>query len=325
MNGRTALDRLAAARPAVLGNTELIADQAEQERILLQVLASGPRPLPHGTAGEHQPGHRRRPGRSRLAVAATCTAVIATAAVLTLAAAPGNSPRHHTPATQGATVSAATLAYRTSAAVSTATRTGIFYTRTVFSHGTAGRTTMLQEWGYGNSVREESFAAGHAPVEKASMFMARGTLDQRLVDYTSRTWSQHRVGATESQSTPAEMTLVVKALLTPHATIKYTTVPGGKRIIEVTRAFPYGDSGAVQLPPVPGFTASIFTPRMSSDTPTITVWIDAASYLPVREMASGPGGNVLATQTFAWLPLTAENLTQVRSPVPVPNGFRQVR
>ena len=55
---------------------------------------------------------------------------------------------------------------------------------------------------------------------------------------------------------------------------------------------------------------------------TETVWINAATHLPVRVALSAADGRVLASQTFAWLAPDQANLA-VLSPAPVPAGFRQ--
>lgn len=58
--------------------------------------------------------------------------------------------------------------------------------------------------------------------------------------------------------------------------------------------------------------------------PNFHVWVDAVTYLPLRETAifGPPGQTTSSTSNDKYLPVTAANLAQLAPPVPA--GFRRV-
>jgi hypothetical protein len=97
MPARTDLDRLAAARPAVLHRTEDVVDLAEENRILCHILSSSPQPTAlEGTRRRARAGRRPVWHRPRaMALGLTSAAAVIVAAVLAVTAL---VPGSHAPA-----------------------------------------------------------------------------------------------------------------------------------------------------------------------------------------------------------------------------------
>jgi hypothetical protein len=82
---------------------------------------------------------------------------------------------------------------------------------------------------------------------------------------------------------------------------------------------------AGQIYPLPIFTNSEAIPAATIGSVLAeTVWINAATHLPVRAVLNASDGRVLASQTFSWLTPDQANLAQL-IPAPVPAGFRQAQ
>lgn len=325
MTVRTELDRFAAARPALLDHTELVVDAAQEDQILRQILESA---VPAGDAASGaesahravtllpaRSGHRpRRLGIAAAGAAAAAVAIGVLAGTGTLSGAPGKA--------RG--ISIVTLAYRTAAATSGASQTDVLYSQVVYSGGTDAADASVQEWDFGISTREKSFSAQGGLTYDSSAVVSDGLRDRRFVDYADRNWSQDSIPVSQYGAGTSIASQVKSMLGTPGQTVTQVEV-GGTRMFEVTWQWQAPAANAAGGPfPIPMFTSSNYLPAMTyNGAATTRIWIDAATYLPVRAVMSLPGGQVLASQAFSWLPPGPASLTEL-TPATVPAGFSEV-
>ncbi len=223
-------------------------------------------------------------------------------------------------------ISARTLADRTTAAVSQSRGKDIFYSRTVYAAGTVqGSTAALVEWDYGVSVREKLFNAQGALTSDVSAVVRHGLRERRFVDYSQKTWTQDSIRADRVGYSGSARSMVGELLhlSKPGTSSRVRTVirpviTNGKQLFKITLTGSPDEGGIATLPQ---FTDSQEFPADSiGRSYTETVWIDQATYLPVRVTLTGRGGRVLASQTFAWLTPDHANLAEL-TPAPVPAGF----
>jgi hypothetical protein len=345
MSGRNELARLAAARPVILDHTERIVDADLENRIFRHIVSSG-------SLGDAPFVARRRRGRAgsfRLAAAVIAGAAAATLAVFAGVRGTGAAGRHDAgsdpvvggAAGPGRVISARTMADRTITALAATSRTDIMYSRTVFASGVAGSTATIEDWSYGISERTRWFSPRGSLTFDGSAVVSHGLRVRRFVDYPSRTWQQDSIAAARYGRGPG-LSEDVDGLLGVEPRVRhFVQLPGlphrppprnvitivnvnGRRMFQVlirwsVRSF-MGEPW-----PLPMFVNSMADPastvvRVSSEA----VWIDAATYLPVRVAVTGPGGRVLMSQTLAWLPRNRANLAEL-TPAPVPAGFRETQ
>jgi hypothetical protein len=313
------LDRLADARPAIASHAYLLVDRSEEDRILGQILNST-RP------SASRPRRRvvRFPVRATL-IAVSAAAVAAAASLVavnvtaghTSASRPVASPATSTPPV----IDAATLAHRTTLAVSAAQK-DIEYTQVSYAAGTAGGVATLQLWTRGPLAREYLFAANGTPIEKDSAVVIDGSRYRRFIDYTNRTWSEDSIAIGQwgpYGDSPADTVSRVEAtMLNRESVIRDVTLPDGTRAIEVTRTYQH-------IVLLPEFAGAESIPAWSAPHSVIrsTVWIDAATYLPFKVTVAALNGTVLQSQSLSWQPPTTANLAPLQAQVPVPAGFTQ--
>ena len=122
--------------------------------------------------------------------------------------------------------------------------------------------------------------------------------DYIFVDYAAKTWfdNKHDTLLIGPPRSPAELIKDTGE----HWTISHTTLDG-RPALELTTKGTAGDN--------------------SWDT---SLWFDAGTYLPLREVTSFGPKNIRTSATFSYqyLPPTAANLAQLMPPIP--SGFRQV-
>jgi hypothetical protein len=329
MTGQTSLDRLAAARPAILDQTELVVDVAEEHQILQHIMESA---VPSGAgkaAGTTLPARssRRRPVRLA-SITAGAAAVAVTAGVVAGYVTFRDGGGAGRPAGKVPTIK--TLAYRTAAATSQAAQNDVLYSQTVYPGGYVGPVGSIDEWDYGLSTRQKTLNAQGGPLDDSSVLVSNGQLVSMDVDYTARTWSQGSIPLAQvGERGPAFAAQQAQQLLgwqdpSLHTVVTRVTVDG-RPMFEVTQhqsaqtdPSPYG------MPLGPMFASPSYEPSLTySGAFTIAVWIDAATYLPVRVVyATAPGGRVFLAESMQWLTPSAANLTQVTT-APVPPGFTQ--
>jgi hypothetical protein len=312
------LDRLADARPAIASHAYLLVDRSEEDRILGQILNST-RP------SASRPRRRvvRFPVRATLlavsaaAVAAASLVAVNVTARHTSASRPVASPATSTPPV----IDAATLAHRTTLAVSAAQK-DVEYTQVSYAAGTAGGVATLQLWTCGPLAREYLFGANGTPNEKMSAVVIDGSRYRRFIDYTSRTWGEDSIAIGQwgpYGDSPADTVSRVEAMMfNRESVIRDVTLPDGTRAIEVTRTYQH-------IVPLPELVGPEVIPAWSGPHSVMrsTVWIDAATYLPFKVTVATLNGTVIESQSLSWLPPTTANLAPLQAQVPVPAGFTQ--
>jgi hypothetical protein len=329
MTGQTSFDRLAAARPAILDRTELVVDVAEEHQILQHILESA---VPSG-AGKAAVttlpagSSRRRPVRLA-SITAGAAAVAVTAGVVAGyvtfrdGGSAGSRPTGKVPTIK-------TLAYRTAAATSQAAQNDVLYSQTVYPGGFVGPVGSIAEWDYGLSTREKVLNAQGGPIDDSSAVVSNGQLVGTDVDYTARTWSQGSIPLTQvGERGPAFAAQLAQQLLgwqdpSEHTVVTRVTVDG-RPMFQVTQQQPAQPRSPLGMPFGPLFASPSYVPSLTYNGAfSLTVWIDAATYLPVRVVyTTVPGGQVIFAESLQWLTPSAANLTQVTS-APVPPGFTQ--
>ena len=120
------------------------------------------------------------------------------------------------------------------------------------------------------------------------------------VDYSGKTWSVHNLNCVSCLAVPDEATVSSMAQLVKEG--RYREVGTGT---------------------VDGHRAVEFHIDQPSDNDW-NMWVDAASYLPLRWTVSSPGTNGTQTSTvdFQFLPPTPANLAKLT--VPIPPGFHRL-
>ena len=347
MFARTDLDRLAAARPDLLDHTERIVDAQEEDRLLSQILCSGPAAAPVASARPGRAGASRggTPRLAAVAVAGTLALALGVAGVLTATGAfradsPGSAAGKSSTGGHGGgaaashvrVISVQTLANQTAAAMDSASRTDIFYSRSVFAAGMTSRSNaIVREWDHGIAVREMFFTAGGSLTDDISAVVSHGMRDRRFVSYTAKTWQSDSIKASH-YGPAASVSLTVDRLLAIAEHGQAAAVPGqpsgqvttvtvnGRRLFKVSIKRS-GDHGG--LAPLPLFTDSPAFPSVTtSKALTETVFISQSTRLPVRVVLTTSTGRVLGSQTFAWLRPDRANLAEL-TPAPIPAGFHQ--
>jgi len=330
MTGQTSLDRLAAARPAILDQTELVVDVAEEHQILQHIMESA---VPSG-AGKAAvttlpAGSSRRRPVQLASIVAGAAAIAVTASVVagyvTFRDGGGAGGR---PAGKVPTIK--TLAYRTAAAASQAAQNDVVYSQTVYPGGFVGSVGSIDEWDYGLSTREKVLNAQGGPIDDSSATVSNGQLVGTDVDYTARTWSQGSIPVTQvGERGPAFATQEAQELLgwqdpSEHTVVTHVTVDGRPMFQVTQQRPPQPDQSPLGMPFPPLFASPSYEPSLTYNGAfTQTFWIDAATYLPVRVVyTTVPGGHVIFAESLQWLTPSAANLTQVTN-APVPPGFTQ--
>jgi hypothetical protein len=318
---RRDLDRLTDARPAIASHSYLLVDRSEEDRILGQILSS-----PSPSASRPQRRVVRFPVRATL-IALSTAAMAAAASLVAVNVTAGHTSASRpvaSPATSNPPViDAATLAHRTTLAVSAAEK-DIEYTQVSYATGTAGGVATLQLWTYGPLTREYLLAANGTPNEKMSGVVIDGSRYRRFIDYPSQTWCEDSIAIGQYGQLPVgSLNRDVTMTLTHHGNvIRDVTLPDGTRAIQVTRTYQDGHMAGL-----PEFANPEVMPALSAPHSVIrkTVWIDAATYLPFKLTLTAFNGTVIESQSLSWLPPTTANLAPLplHTQVPVPPGFTQ--
>jgi hypothetical protein len=339
MSSRTEIDRLAAARPEILGQTECVVNAAEEEHLLEQILHSSP-PLGSSqqpvviTGGSGARDRRRARRAPRATVAALAATAVAVGATLVGIGVFSGSAR---PNGQDITLTAQTVVNRTAAALGRVSNDIIYSHTTAKNSAAAGAPvgTYHDEWRYGDRVREEAFSPSGSLLAAASAkvwFANEPELGSQLfVDYTTRTWypvpgSAH--GRLDNGSFASELSRYMKWELSVGALkVIGSGVINGRPAIKMSDTV-YQDKAAESLfmfgprpcTPAPGSSqCNTHAPRPAA----LTTWIDRKTYLPIMDAIVTSGGTSLFTTSYRWLMPTAANMAEVRA-LSIPAGFRKV-
>lgn len=124
--------------------------------------------------------------------------------------------------------------------------------------------------------------------------------EETTVSYTSKVWWRERVSSVDVTQ-PIGPTLLSNLPTLGKWTAHNTTL-NGRAAIEFTMEHTSRTAGSL----------------------TDTLWVDASSYLPLRETLNddSPGMHTIGTSDYEYLPATPANLAQLTPPIPA--GFKQV-
>jgi hypothetical protein len=331
MKAQSSLDRLAAARPAILDHTEFVVDAGQEDQILSQIMESA-RPAGMPSAAVTVAGRAARLRRPRVAIAVAAAVTAAAAGALagtgvlrgTQGTAPGAPGQAHV-------VSLTTLTNRTAAASSGASQADILYSRVTYAPGSVvPETAAIEEWHLGLSSREKWFNAQGGLMQDSSNVASGGQQLYRAIDYTNRTWqTDTTVDTSAPPQNPSIADLVRDQFeMTPKPVITRVEM-NGKPMFKLTwqlpaaTSAPVADEGGRGMMPLPMFTYSDDVPgEMYAGAAVETFWIDADTYLPVQTEMTTPAGQLIALQTLTWQTPDAANRAELTT-VTVPPGFTE--
>ncbi len=211
------------------------------------------------------------------------------------------------------------------------------------SHEAAGSMVTAEEWSYGDQWRFAGDGTSANPILDMGYSPSAGYTE---VSYKQRAWARSRdlslppgglAGSPKSQPVPVPGTPVsgtpgcgpavsgLSWLLHPGLVgVSGTTATmlPGTVASTLRNAVSCGALAVTERQPVDGIEAIELTSRPGSAI-NETVWVDPATYLPVRiNVDLVPGAPTWQMVNITWLPATAQNL--VKLTVPVPAGFRHI-
>lgn len=211
------------------------------------------------------------------------------------------------------------------------------------SHGTAGPVVTAEEWSYGDQWRFAGNGTRATPILDMGYSPSAGYTE---VSYKQRAWARSRelglppsglAGSPKSQPVPVSGAPVSGAPGCGQAVsgLSWLLHPGlvgvsgttaallpGTVASTLRNAVSCGTLAVTGRQPVDGIEAIELTSRPGSAI-NETVWVDPATYLPVRiNVDLVPGAPIWQTVNITWLPATAQNLAKLI--VPIPAGFRHI-
>jgi hypothetical protein len=178
---------------------------------------------------------------------------------------------------------------------------------------TTGAVVHSKSWFLpgGTSSRDEIDDAAGRPVSAVvSTSNGDGTTRVVSVDYAAKTWSVRTYsdapagGPAPLRQTPAQNADRLRAdQLDGRATLVGPATIDGEQTLELREG---SVSVGQQL-----------------------TWVDADTYLPVREIDTAPGGSATSDSTIQtddqWLPATADNVKLITAAAAIPSGFTEIR
>jgi hypothetical protein len=126
------------------------------------------------------------------------------------------------------------------------------------------------------------------------------TGERIIIDYAGKTWSDDKDTLLPESSDPSSSALIAHDIKTEHWTVRRTTL-NGRAALELS-----------------------FKETGDGNSSVNRLWIDAATYLPLRQTDTfGPPGMITSdTLNYEYLPATAANLAKLTAPIPA--GFKRV-
>ena len=207
----------------------------------------------------------------------------------------------------------------------------------------AGPMVTAEEWSYGAQWRFAGDGTSATPILDMGYSPSAGYTE---VSYKQRAWASSRelglpppglAGSPKSQPVPVSSAPVSSAPGCGQAVsdLSWLLHPGlvgvsgttatllpGTVASTLRNAVSCGTLAVTGRQPVDGIEAIDLTSRPGSAI-NETVWVDPATYLPVRiNVDLVPGAPTWQTVNITWLPATAQNLAKLI--VPVPAGFRHI-
>jgi hypothetical protein len=215
-----------------------------------------------------------------------------------------------------ARVSADYLVDHVKAAVNASAASAIQYDLGRAPNSQTGVIENTATWNYANSGREvtltQILGAGGSPVLGYLMTATSDKTVTITIDYSRRTWStkSYPWGHATPPNTPGPL--------------PQTTVQAANALRDAVNAGSMIDVGAAE---VDGQRA-IHLVQGSAKTGEIDMWVDPATYLPIRTTETAPGESAASDRAirddYKWLPDTAANLSLLTPARAVPAGFTQV-
>jgi hypothetical protein len=297
-------------------NTDTHADRFE-ERLLTAILDDFPNlagaQAPDGR--QHENTSRAGSSRSRRRVGlALLAGAAAAASVFGVVSAGG----HAAPARASipARLSADYVVGHVKAAVKASANSDIQYELGHAPNSQTGAIENTATWVYGNSAREVSLSqtlgAGGRPVLGYLMTVTRDKTVTITINYRSRTWSTttYPWGSATPANTPGPRPETISQSSDAlRAAIKAGSMTdAGRADVDGQRA--------IQL--VQG----------SAKTGEIDMWVNPATYLPIRTIETAPGESVTSNgairEDYKWLPGTSAAMRLLTPAGAIPAGFTQV-
>lgn len=255
----------------------------------------------------HRPaGNRRVP---LMLMAGTATAAISAAGVLALALqAPG---RPSTPLVSARAQTASYLVDRMRAAVN-----GNTAVLNIVEHAPdseTGKPVSDETWStpHGDTTRFENLDAAGSPIDGYLVTITAHRTVSIHIDYQARTWSKttYSFGSASSSPGPAPLPVTPKqsaARLRAQVAAGQMTVVGPETV---------DGRKSIHLKEV-------------TDQGELDMWVDPATYLPIREISAPPGVPLTSSQAirddYRWLPDTPANLRLVTAAAAIPPGFTEI-
>lgn len=298
-------------------------------RAARRVTIAGLRPL-----REPAPRHRWVRSSSWLLPAGAAAIVIVLVAVVTQVMKPATRA---TPAAPDVRLTGDVIT-RTSQALAAAQRGGaVEVIRTtmragLFEAGNASAPApVLTSWYYRDRSRWEGFSTTGSPVfdnnEMPVRVAGRPQYAGTAVDYRSKTW-WHGIPDPDSPYHYPGRPQPRPSCRTPFSPDIMAGAAPGDEAAAIREAWSCGQIRAAGQETAGGVNAiKLISARPVLGTTELhfTLWVDPATYLPVRtrwDWVAGEGKHGSLVAEFQWLPATAANRAALN--VPVPTGFRQV-
>lgn len=299
-------------------NTDTHADRFEQ-RLLAAILDDFPK-LAGAEAHRESPWtagsgkSRKRGGLVLLAAAAAAASVAGVVSGGGHAVPAGTSAPVHTGIP--ARLSADYVVSHVKTAVNASAGSAIQYDLGRAPNSQTGVIENTATWEYAGSGQEvtltQILGAGGSPVLGYLMTATSNKTVTITINYSSRTWST--TSYPWGYATPPDTA----------GPLPQTTVQAADALRDAVNAGSMTDAGPAE---VDGQRA-IHLVQGSTKAGEIDMWVNPATYLPIRTIETAPGESVASDRAirddFKWLPDTAANLSLLTPAGAVPAGFTQV-
>jgi hypothetical protein len=179
-----------------------------------------------------------------------------------------------------------------------------------------GAPTWTRSWSHPGSAtsRIEVLDAAGNPVTASLVTTGKAADESVLIDYVDRTWAPLVSPNDPDESGPAPARAAAAAA-GPEAEFHAALAEGTVRLAGHDTI---DGRAAIELESTPA----------AFGEGTMRLWVDASTYLPIREVSTPPGASPTDPQSirndYRWLPANAESLAVLDPQTAVPNGFHEV-
>jgi hypothetical protein len=268
---------------------------------------------------EAQRRRGRRLAQRTVTAGSALAACAAAVAAVVFAGLPGAQQKSVSPAQ---TIDTAYVTKRVASALSAAGPAEIAQ-MTVTSSRPGGGTATAREWSYGDQWRSVVYSGAGQPV----LDKGGASSTYTLVDYPARTWARQR-GVAGLAGPAAQQTGCVHAAaalsLLPRPGIGLSAGSPSASVVQLLHAaISCGTLTGAGRQRVDGIEATKLTSSSGSRI-SETIWVNPATYLPVRVVIRSAAGSPVVPRTadITWLKPTAQNRAALI--VSIPAGFREV-